>query len=102
LLSPRQRKLLAKHAPPGVGLGDLIVFGPVEVRCHSIKLRGLDRGLTAERWRYPDGSDLLELSVRCPVDEAATVAERTSTALRAYGVIPADRQRTKTEVALLA
>jgi len=102
LLSPRQRKVLGKYAPARVGLGDLTVIGPIEVQCHSVKLRGLDRRLTAERWHYPDGSRLLELSTRCPVDHAAAVATRVSTVLRAYGIVPAGKQRTKTELALLA
>jgi hypothetical protein len=96
LLSPRQRRLL----PNSVSLGDLTLFGPIHVRCQNVKLRGFDGGLTAERWRYPDGSDLIELSTRCPSNEATTVAARMSTALRAYGVVPADLQRMKTEVAL--
>jgi hypothetical protein len=102
LLSARQRKLLVRYAPLWVELGDLALFGPVEARCHSVKLRGLNRGLAAERWRYPDGSDVLELSTRCPVREVAAVAVRISAALRAYGVVPVDQQRTKTELALLA
>ena len=103
LLSARQRKLLAKYSPHGVRLDDLVVYGPIDVRCHIVKLRGLGRReLTAERWRYPDGSDLLELSTRCPVDEAAVVASRVTKALRAYGVAPASEQPTKTEVALLS
>ena len=101
LLSPGHRKLLAKYAA-GVGLGDLVVYGPIDVRCQSVKLRGLDHGVRAERWRYPDGSYLLELSARCPVDEAAAVARRVSTALRAYGVQPADEQCLKTDMALQA
>ncbi|GAA0552448.1 hypothetical protein GCM10010172_38570 [Paractinoplanes ferrugineus] len=100
LLSARQRKLLDRYAPAGVGLGDLVVFGPIDVRCLNVKVRGLDHGLTAERWRYPDGSRLLELSTRCPVGQAAAVAKRVSSALRAYGVEPADLQPTKTELAL--
>lgn len=102
LLSARQRKLLGRYSPARVRLRDLVVYGPIDVRCLSVKLRGLDRGLTAERWRYPDGSLLLELSTKCPVDEAARVAKRVSSALRAYGVGPADLQRTKTELALQA
>ena len=102
LLSPGQRRLLDRYAPAGVDLPDLKVYGPIDVRCHSVQLRGLDRGLTAERWRYPDGSDLLELSTRCAADEAAKVASRITSALRAYGVGPAEVQRTKTEVALRA
>jgi hypothetical protein len=102
LLSARQRRLFDRYAPKGVRLGDLTVFGPIDVRCHSLKLRGLNHDLTAERWRYPDGSDLLELSTKCPVDEATAVASRVSTALRTYGVAPAGNQRTKTELALQA
>jgi hypothetical protein len=101
LLSARQRKVLSRYAPPGIGLGDLTVFGPIDVRCHNIRLRGLKRELTAEQWRYPDGTDLLELSTRCPVGEAAAVASRVATTLRAYGVVPVGEQRTKTEMALL-
>jgi hypothetical protein len=100
LLSARQRKILDRYAPAGVGLGDLVVYGPIDVRCHSVHLRGLDRDLTAERWRYPDGTDLLELSTRCPVGEAAKVAARVAKTLGAYGVVPVSRQRTKTELAL--
>jgi hypothetical protein len=96
LLSAQQRKML----PPSVDFADLIVYGPIDVRCQNVKLRGFKRGLTAERWRYPDGSDLVELSTRCPFDEADAVAARVSTALRAYGVVPADLQVTKTEMAL--
>ena len=100
LLSAKQRKLLNQYAPAHVGPGDLTLFGPIHVRCHNIQLRGLRRGLTAEQWRYPDGTDLLELSTRCPVGEAAKVAARVTTALRAYGVVPVSEQRTKTELAL--
>lgn len=100
LLSAAQRRLLNRYAPAGVRLGDLTVFGPIDVQRHGVRLRGLDRGLTVERWCYPDGSSLWELSTRCPVDEAAAVAGRVSTALRAYGIAPAAHQRTKTEMAL--
>jgi hypothetical protein len=100
LLSPTQLRLLATYADTDPR--DLIVYGPIDVRCQNVKLRGLKRELTAERWRYPDGTDLLELSTKCAVDEAAAVAARVSTALRAYGVQPSHQQRTKTEMALQA
>ncbi len=102
LLSPRQRRLLARYAPPRTRLDRLTVIGPVDVRCDSIELHGLDRRLTAEQWRYPNGSQVLELSTRCRTDDAAAVARRVSKALRARGVTPAELQRTKTEMALLA
>ncbi|GAA2606116.1 hypothetical protein [Paractinoplanes durhamensis] len=102
LLSTQQRRMLTKYAPPSVRPKDLTVFGPIHVHRRNFKLRGLKQGLTAERWRYPDGTYLLELSTRCPVDEAGAVAARVSRALRSHGVAPADLQRTKTEMALQA
>ncbi|XVV16470.1 hypothetical protein ACQP2X_19510 [Actinoplanes sp. CA-131856] len=96
LLSARQRRLLSVYAP--CELDDLRTFGPVKARKRRVKVRGL--ALTAERWVYPDGSALLELSTKCPVDEAAAVSARVSRALRKDGIAPAEFQHTKTERAL--
>ncbi|GAA0449172.1 hypothetical protein Ade02nite_58080 [Paractinoplanes deccanensis] len=96
LLSARQRRLLAAYAPRE--LGDLTTFGPVEARKRRVRVR--DVTLAAERWVYPDGSALLELSTKCPVDEAAAVSARVSRALRKDGIEPAEIQHTKTELAL--
>ncbi|MEV4343024.1 hypothetical protein AB0J83_00895 [Actinoplanes sp. NPDC049596] len=96
LLSAAQRRLLAAYAP--CPPAELTTFGPVKARKRQVKVRGL--ALTAERWVYPDGSALLELSTKCPVDEAAAVSQRVSRALRKDGIAPAKVQHTKTELAL--
>jgi hypothetical protein len=100
LLTSRQRRLFEAYAPAGVKLGDLKTFGPIEVRRGPVTVRGLERELTVERWTYPDGTELLELSTRCPAGRAPAVAARVSAALRDQGVAPADFQPTKSELAL--
>ena len=99
LLSGRQRRLLTAYA--NVPLDALLTFGPVEVRKCRIRPIALDHPLMAEEWTFPDGSSIAELSTRCPSGKAAAVAAQTSSALRAYGIVPDDEpQVTKTEATL--
>ncbi|GIE86039.1 hypothetical protein [Actinoplanes regularis] len=100
LLAQPQRRLLAACGPDDLALDDLVVFGPVEVQKYRFRPEGFDRRLAAERWTFPDGSTLLELSTRCPVGEAPEVAARLTDSLSAHGVSPARSQLTKTEMTL--
>ncbi|GIF08449.1 CYTH domain-containing protein [Actinoplanes siamensis] len=100
LLPHSQRRLLASCGPAGLSLGDLMLFGPVDVHKYKVQLPGFDRPLCAERWTYPDGSAVLELSARCAVGKAPEVAARLTAALAAHGVGPAERQPTKTALTL--
>lgn len=99
LLSTRQKRLLTAYA--NVPLNTLLTFGPVEVRRCRLTLAALDHPLVAEQWTFPDGSVIAELSARCPTQKAAEIADETSSALRAYGIVPDDEpQVTKTEATL--
>ncbi|WP_436530841.1 hypothetical protein [Actinoplanes sp. HUAS TT8] len=100
LLAQPQRRLLAACAPGGLDLGELAVFGPVEVHKHKFQPAGFDRQLAAEKWAFPDGSTVLELSTRCPVGQAPEVATRLTAILSAHGVSPSEPQLTKTEMTL--
>lgn len=100
LLSTHQRRMIAAYGPDDLDLDALHVFGPVQVKKHRVRPHGLDRPLTAERWTYPDGSTLVELSTRCAAARAPEVAARMSAVLRAHRVVPDVRQRTKTEMTL--
>ncbi|MEV6347439.1 hypothetical protein [Actinoplanes sp. NPDC051851] len=100
LLTSRQRRLIETYGPPSIAIGDLRALGPVEVRRYRFVPSALGAPLTVERWSYPDGSTLLELSTRCPVGHAADVGERLSALLRDYGIAPARSQRTKTDLTL--
>jgi len=99
LLSGRQRRLLTAYA--NVPLDSLRTFGPVEVRRCRLTVAACDHPLVAEQWTFPDGSIIAELSTRCPSSKAAVVADETSSALRAHGIMPDDEpQVTKTEATL--
>ncbi|GAB2617670.1 hypothetical protein Aab01nite_31110 [Paractinoplanes abujensis] len=99
LLSSRQKRLLTAYA--NVPLNTLLTFGPVVVRRCRLQLAALDHALVAEQWTFPDGSVIAELSTRCPSERAPEIADETSSALRAYGIVPDDEpQVTKTEATL--
>jgi len=86
--------------PAGVRIDDLSIFGPVEVRREKILPQGADFRLAVERWTYPDGSSILELSTRCAARAAVPVAAQLASVLRAYEVDLSARQQTKTHATL--
>jgi hypothetical protein len=100
LFSERQRALLASRAPAGVDVDDLLVLGPVEARRRRLVVAGLDAALLIERWTYPDGSRMLELSTRCHAGDALRVLEQTAVELSERGIAPAASQLTKTRAVL--
>ena len=100
LFSRRQLELLEAHAPVFVGIADLAVLGPIEVRRRKVVPRGLGRALAVEQWTYPDGSQILELSTRCAAEQALQAAARAAAVLRAHGAGVAGAQRTKTRATM--
>ena len=100
LFSKEQLALLAAHTPAPVDIDDLAIFGPVDVRRGKVLLDGLDRVLFVERWTYPDGSSILELSTRCAAAAAVPVTAQVSSVLRRYNVDVTGFQQTKTRATL--
>jgi len=100
LFTNRQVKLLTDHVPVPVRVDDLEIFGPVDV--HRVKIRpdGLGRTLSVERWTYPDGSRILELSTRCRAKVAVPVAAEFAAMLQAYDIDISGYQQTKTRATL--
>jgi len=99
LFSKEQRAFYAEHAPEGIGLDDLAVLGPIFV----LKLKstgGFGRKLVTEMWLYPDGSRILEFSVKCATSEAFQVAAEGRAYLAERGVDLSGEQQTKTKKAL--
>jgi hypothetical protein len=100
LFSKEQREFFGHHVPPGLGLGDLMVLGPIFV----LRLRQvpgeLGRRLVAEMWIYPDGSRVLELSTRCGPGEAVKVASESRALLAERGIDLSGEQQAKTRTAL--
>jgi hypothetical protein len=96
LFSAEQRALF----PAGVRVGDLSIFGPVAVRREKVQPQGADFRLAVERWVYPDGSSILELSTRCAARAAIPTAAQLASVLRAYEIDLTGPQQTKTRATL--
>jgi hypothetical protein len=100
LYSKGQRQLFAEHAPDGIELGDLALLGPVVVLKLKYVPEGAQRKLVAELWFYPDGSRILELSLKCEPGEAFQVAAETRAFLSEREINLSGKQQTKTRAAL--
>ena len=106
LFSKWQRAIYGEHAPEGIGLDDLRVLGPTFVLKATFpsgvpESDGMTpRRMVAELWLYPDGSRILELSLKCLPLEAFHVAAETRVWLAAKGVGLGGGQQTKTRTAL--
>jgi hypothetical protein len=100
LLSKAQRRFLADHSPPGLGLDDLSVLGPILVLKLKFDPEGFERGMVAELWMYPDGSRVLELSTKCEPTEAFQTAAEMRAFLSRRGVELTGEQQAKTTKAL--
>lgn len=98
LLSASQRRMLRSLAGPDVGLAGLVAHGAVDV----VRLRSAetDNRVCVESWRFPDGSRLVELSVKCRPERAARAVAVVRDLIGKSGLTIADRQVTKTRFAL--
>jgi hypothetical protein len=100
LFSKEQRRLVAKHMPDDLDLGDLAVLGPIVVLKLKFDPEELGRRMVAEVWLYPDGSRVLELSTKCEPGEAFQVAAEARAFLVEQGVDMEGEQQAKTAKAL--
>jgi hypothetical protein len=100
MFTPQQREFFAEHAPRGVTLDDLCVFGPVAVLKRTHTTVGLGHPLTVELWTFPSAPGLLELSTRIPADEASQAMAQWREFLTTHHVPISDYRWTKTQTAL--
>jgi hypothetical protein len=100
LFTKQQRAFYAEHAPQGIELDDLSLLGPLNVLKLRFAPEGFDRKLVAEMWFYPDGSRILELSLKCAPPQTLEVASDTRAFLEARGIDLSGEQQTKTKTAL--
>jgi hypothetical protein len=91
-------------APPGVLLRHprpaLNQHGGVVLLKLKFSPGDYGRRPVAERWFYPDASQILELSTKCAPSEGFQAAAETRTFLARQGVDLSDEQQTKTKTAL--
>jgi hypothetical protein len=100
LYSPDQERLLAAFHPKAVDLDGLAVMGPIPALRQDVQHAGVTYKVTAECWRLPDGSDLVELSIKCSREEAAVARKIFEGFLVGLGLDPHGSQETKTKRAL--
>jgi hypothetical protein len=100
LFGRAQRDLYAGHAPDGIALDDLAVLGPINVLKLKMIPKNFGRKIAVELWNYPDGSRILELSMKCLPSEAFQVAAEVKARLAASELDLSGKQQTKTQRAL--
>lgn len=100
LFSKKQKAFFAEFYDGPVKLEDLAVLGPVQALRADIERPGMAYELTAEYWTLPDKSHLLELSIKCPPEEAVVAKEVFEAFLAAHGLDPHGAQATKTKLAM--
>ncbi|MCK9874648.1 CYTH domain-containing protein [Frankia sp. Ag45/Mut15] len=100
LFTEPQLRLVRTRLKGGPDVDDLRVLGPVRAYRRTLGIAGHDRPLLAERWVFPDESEILELSTRCAPDAALRAAASTATVLGDHGIDLGGRQQTKTRATL--
>jgi len=100
LFSETQKAFLAEFYDGPVELDDLSILGPVRTLRADISRPAMAYELTAEYWTLPDDSHLLELSIKCPPEEAVVAREVFEAFLAGHGLDPNGAQATKTTLAL--
>jgi hypothetical protein len=106
LFSKEQRALFATHAPEGIALDRLTVLGPTFVLKNAFQAALVERAgspqrrIVAEMWLFPDGTRVLEISLKCEASEAFQVAAEARAWLARRGIDISGEQAAKTRTAL--
>ena len=100
LFSKEQRAFFRKHAPAGVTLDSLAIFGPTFLLKAKHQSKDFDQRIVVEMWLYPDGSRILEVSTKCEPDEWMRVGTEFRDYLTQRGIVFAPVQETKTRAAM--
>lgn len=100
LFSPAQERFLAAMYPKPVDLDRLSVLGPIPALRQTISSACLAYKVTAEAWRLTDRVWIVELSIKCPREEAAVARKVFDGFLLGFGIDPHGAQETKTKRAL--
>lgn len=100
LFSKEQERFLAAFSPQPVDFSTLKPLGPIRVLRWKTRHEGFPYELSSEEWRLPDGTDLLEVSIKVEPEEAEKGRAAFASHLRELGLDPAGAQETKTRTAL--
>jgi len=100
LFSKEQRAFYDAHAPADIGIDDLVILGPVFVLKLKQQPVGFPRKIVGEMWLYPDGTRIVELSMKCVPDQAFQVAAEARAFFHERGIDTTAPQQMKTKTAL--
>jgi hypothetical protein len=100
LFSGAQERLIEEHSPAAVTWSDIGVLGPVDVLKWKIDPKGFGEEVVAEQWTLPDGSDLIELSIKVKPQQANDASDAFTEYLEDNGFTTEGEQQTKTRAAL--
>src|SRR6476660_2934190 len=100
LFTKEQRAFYDAHAQAGIGIDDLSILGPVFVLKLKQQPVGFPRKIVGEMWLYPDGTRIVELSMKCLPDEAFQVAAEARAFFHERGIDTTAPQQLKTKTAL--
>jgi hypothetical protein len=100
LFSRRQEDFLALFGPTEFDFDEAVPLGPVDTRRWKIEPEDLPARLTVELWDMPDGSELMELSIKVDQEESAAAMDALLDFVTARGLSLAETQTTKTRAAL--
>lgn len=96
LFSDDQEQLVAEFAPRGIEWEALMPMGPIAVNKWKTEWEDFPHEVTVERWELPDGSDLVELSIKVEPGEASSAYDVFLDGLATQGLTIEDDQQTKT------
>jgi len=100
LFSKEQRAFLAQRTDVEIPWDRLVPLGPVNVLKLKQALPGFPYKVVAELWRYPDMSELFELSMKCSPAETVQARADARAYLAGLGLEANAEQETKTRKAL--
>lgn len=100
LFSKDQERLVEEFAPRGVDWDELVPMGPIAVNKWKTEWDAFEHEVTVERWLLPDGSDLVELSIKVEPALASAAYDTFMAALQGVGLTIDEDQQTKTRGAM--
>jgi hypothetical protein len=100
LFSGEQESFFDFFAPVEVTMDDLVPLGPVPTHRYRTAVDELGADVTVEHWELPDGSSLVEVSVKVEEEDADGALEALLGWIGALGISLAETQVPKTRLVL--
>jgi len=95
-----QIRFLAEFYNKSIDFEELKVLGPIRVLRWKAKHEKFHHAVTVEEWRLPDGTDLVEVSIRVQPEEYVEATKQFEAHLSKIGLDPKGAQQTKALTAL--